>query len=74
MGVEDVCDAESVCEEVTLAEVEDAVALCVVDVATIPAVKAGSLICIIDWNAHFTPSSVVSLVNATVLVALSKRW
>ena len=53
--------------------VADVVATDDVAAAAIPVEKAGSLICIIDWKAHLTPVSVVSFVNATVLLELSKR-
>lgn len=80
VGVAEVEDGLCVCEEEfvsvapEVAEVEVALALCVVEVATMPVEKAGSSIGIIDWNAHFMPCSLVSSVNATALVELRNRW
>lgn len=69
-----VCDCVEEFVPVALEEAEVAVALCDVEVATMPLEKAGSSIGIIDLKPHFMPDTLVSSVNATALVELRKRW
>ena len=65
------CDAEPVAVVADEAVVE--VAGVDVAAAAMPVENALSLICVMDWKDHATPSSELLLVNVTLLSLLSNR-